>query len=139
MAATRSGFFRSLLRWWTTDAADLDADELPERRDASGATPVRERVLGADATMGRVRSLEPSPADEVATLQAERFDGSEGAGLIRMGRRRIPGTEAGRTVNVRGRVTDRCGRRVLDNPYYELRSPAAGSSPEPDREPTTRE
>jgi len=58
------------------------------------------------------------------TVQAELFDGTDSILLVWIGRRRIPGIETGKTLLVRGRVGERDGRRVIYNPYYELRGPA---------------
>jgi hypothetical protein len=41
--------------------------------------------------------------------------------LVWIGRRKIPGIEPGRTVLIRGRVGERDGRKIVYNPYYELR------------------
>jgi hypothetical protein len=65
--------------------------------------------------------VEICPKDAAASLEAELFDGTEGVTLIWVGRRRIPGIEAGRRIKVRGRMAVRNGRKVLYNPYYELR------------------
>jgi len=50
----------------------------------------------------------------------------EGNGVLQMlvwlGRRRIPGIEPGRTIQARGRLAVRDGRKVLHNPYYELQT-----------------
>jgi len=71
--------------------------------------------------VGRLRSVELSPKDAVAMLEAELFDGTDGVTLIWVGRRRIAGIEPGRKIKVRGRVAIRNGRKVLYNPHYELR------------------
>ncbi len=71
--------------------------------------------------VGRLRSVEICPKDAAASLEAELFDGTEGVTLIWVGRRRIPGIEAGRRIKVRGRMAVRNGRKVMYNPYYELR------------------
>ena len=71
--------------------------------------------------VGRLRSVELSPKDAAATLEAELFDGTDDVTLIWVGRRRIPGIEPGRKIKVRGRMAIRNGRKVLYNPYYELR------------------
>ncbi|MBO0885263.1 MAG: OB-fold nucleic acid binding domain-containing protein, partial [Mycobacterium sp.] len=56
-----------------------------------------------------------------ASVRAEFFDGTDSVDLIWIGRRRIPGVSPGRRILVRGRVGDREGRKVMYNPYYELR------------------
>lgn len=54
-------------------------------------------------------------------MQAEFYDGTDAITLVWIGRKRIPGIESGRRIMVRGRVGDRDGRKVMYNPYYELR------------------
>jgi hypothetical protein len=56
-------------------------------------------------------------------VEAELFDGTDSILLVWIGRRRIPGIEPGKTLQVRGRVGERDGRKAIYNPYYELRDP----------------
>lgn len=70
--------------------------------------------------LGRLRSVEVSPKSAQASLEAELFDGTDSVTLVWIGRRRIPGVEAGRTVRVQGRLAERDGAKVLYNPRYEL-------------------
>jgi hypothetical protein len=115
------GVFRRVLRKLTSDVETLDADDLSEDAQRSGAQPASECVLGQEVTVfGRLRSVEFGPQDADASLEAELFDGTEGVTLIWLGRRRIPGIEPGRTMRVRGRMAVRDGRKVLYNPYYEI-------------------
>src|SRR5699024_12353130 len=71
---------------------------------------------------GRIRSVEFGLESDAITLKAELFDGTDEVTLVRLGRRRIPGIEPGRTLNVSGRIGDRDGHKVLYNPYYELQT-----------------
>ena len=73
---------------------------------------------------GRLRSVESSPKAACASVEAELFDGTDSILLVWIGRRRIPGIEPGKTLQVRGRVGERDGRKAIYNPYYELRDPA---------------
>lgn len=124
MAGTTSGYFRRVMRRLTTDAEELDADDLSENAVACGANRARECATGDEVTvLGRLRSVDLCPRD-AATLEAELFDGTDDVTLVWLGRRRIPGIEPGRTLKVRGRLADREGRKVLYNPYYELQTPA---------------
>lgn len=117
-----SGYFRRLGRRLTEDIDQLDAEELAEKADASGACRASDCRRGEEATMlGRLRSVEACPKAAGATVQAEFFDGTAAITLVWIGRRRIPGIEPGRRILVRGRVGDRDGRKVIFNPYYELR------------------
>lgn len=121
MDASNGGYLRRLVRRLTSDAAELDADDLSRRAEESGATRAADCSSGQEVTvLGRLRTVELCPRDAVATLEAELFDGSEGVTLVWLGRRRIPGIEPGRTVRARGRIALRDGRKVLYNPYYEL-------------------
>ena len=107
-----SGYFRRLGRRLTADIDQLDAEELAET----------DCCRGEEATiLGRLRSVEACPKAAGATVQAEFFDGTDAITLVWIGRRRIPGIEPGRRILVRGRVGDRDGRKVIFNPYYELR------------------
>lgn len=121
MASTEAGYFRRLARRLTTDVAELDADEISQTAEAAGARRACDCSRGEEVTvLGRLRSVEVSPKTAEASLQAELFDGTDGITLVWIGRRRIPGIEAGRTVRVRGRLAERNGAKVLYNPHYEL-------------------
>lgn len=122
MGSTDGGAFRRMLRKLTSDVDVLDADDLSEDSERSGAQRASECACGQEVTMlGRLRSVEFCPEDDSsAQLQAELYDGTEGVTLVWMGRRRIPGIEPGRTMRVRGRISIRDGRKVLYNPYYEI-------------------
>jgi hypothetical protein len=117
------GYWRRLVRRLTTEVEDLDADDLSEQAEAGGAQRACDCRSGQEVTvLGRLRSVELSPRDAAATLEAELFDGTEGVTLVWLGRRRIPGIEPGRTVKAKGRIAVRDGRKVLYNPYYELQT-----------------
>ena len=121
MGSTERGAFRRMLRRLTSDVEALDADDLSENAERTGAHRASECACGQDVTVfGRLRSVEFCPQDADATLEAELFDGSEGVTLVWMGRRRIPGIEPGRTLRVRGRLAVRDGRKVIYNPFYEI-------------------
>ena len=121
MGGTDGGAFRRMLRRLTSDVEVLDADDLSEGVQLSGAHRAVECASGQEVTMlGRLRSVEFCPHDAEASLEAELFDGTDGVTLIWLGRRRIPGIEPGRTMRVRGRIAVRDGRKVLYNPYYEI-------------------
>jgi RecG-like helicase len=122
MGSTDGGLLKRFIRKLTSDVEDLDADDLSRDAERSGARKACDCQGGEEVTMvGRLRSVELSPKEAAATLQAELYDGTDGVTLIWVGRRRIPGIEPGRRIKVRGRVAMRNGRKVLYNPYYELR------------------
>lgn len=121
MPAKGGGYLSRLVRKLTSDVEDLDAADLSANAQAEGAQPASECHAGEEVTVfGRIRSVELRPSNEVATLEAELFDGTEGVILVWLGRRKIPGIEPGRTIKVHGRLAERDGHKVLYNPYYEL-------------------
>ncbi|HWM59095.1 MAG TPA: OB-fold nucleic acid binding domain-containing protein [Pseudonocardia sp.] len=121
MGGTDAGAFRRMLRRLTSEVDELDAVDLSEDAERSGAQRASDCAYGQEVTvLGRLRSVEFCPQDADASLEAELFDGTEGVTLIWLGRRRIPGIEPGRTMRVRGRLAVREGRKVLYNPYYEI-------------------
>jgi hypothetical protein len=61
-------------------------------------------------------------------MEAELWDGTGQVTLIWLGRRDIPGIEAGRRIVVRGRLASLKGERAIYNPSYELQ-PAEGGAP----------
>ncbi|MGX7826777.1 OB-fold nucleic acid binding domain-containing protein [Actinokineospora sp. 24-640] len=121
MVTKGDGAWHRLVKRLTADVAELDADDLSTQSALQGARRACDCSSGDEVTLcGRLRSVELSPADSVATLEAELFDGTDGVTLVWLGRRRIAGIEPGRTVKARGRIAVRDGRKVLYNPYYEL-------------------
>jgi hypothetical protein len=122
MGPNDGGLFKRIIRKLTSEVEELDADDLSRDAEASGAQRACDCRCGDEVTVvGRLRSVEICPKDAMASLEAELFDGTEGVTLIWVGRRKIPGIEAGRRIKVRGRMAVRNGRKVLYNPYYELR------------------
>lgn len=125
MSNTGGGYWRRLVRRLTSDVAELDADDLSERSQASGAQRACDCECGQEAVvLGRLRSVDMSPKASAPRMEAELFDGTEGVTLVWLGRRRITGIEPGRTIKARGRIAVRDGRKVLYNPYYELQNTA---------------
>lgn len=121
MASTDAGYFRKLTRRLTADVAELDAHEMSQTAEAAGARRACDCSRGEEVTvLGRLRSVAVSPKSAEASLEAELFDGTEAVTLVWIGRRHIPGIEAGRTVRVRGRLAERNGAKVLYNPHYEF-------------------
>ncbi len=124
MASAAAGYIRRLTRRLTEDLEELDAEEMAESSHATGALPVVSCARGQEVTMfGRLRSVEASSKTACASVEAELFDGTDSILLVWIGRRRIPGIEPGKTLQVRGRVGERDGRKAIYNPYYELRDP----------------
>lgn len=121
MALAANGYIRRLTRRLTEDIDQLDAEEMAESSQASGAVRACDCRRGDEVTMrGRLRSVDSCPKSSNATVQAELFDGTDPVTLVWIGRRRIPGIETGKQLLVRGRIGDRNGQKVIYNPYYEL-------------------
>lgn len=112
-------------RWFSRLSRDndqIDADLLSSSADAVGAQHCSGCHQGQVVTVqGRLRAVDLKPADSLATLVAELYDGTDSVQLIWLGRRSIPGIEPGRTIRVRGRVASQNGNKVIFNPDYELR------------------
>ena len=122
MAPAAAGYFRRLTRKLTEDIDQLDAQEMAESSEASGARRACDCSRGEEVTMlGRLRSVEACSKAASANIEAEFFDGTDAVTLVWIGRRKIPGIEPGKTVMIRGRVGERDGRKIVYNPYYELR------------------
>ena len=122
MAPAAAGYFRRLTRKLTEDIEQLDAEEMAESSEASGARRACDCARGEEVTMlGRLRSVEACSKAANATIEAEFFDGTDTVTLVWIGRRKIAGIEPGKTVLVRGRVGEREGHKIVYNPYYELR------------------
>ncbi|MFD1814037.1 OB-fold nucleic acid binding domain-containing protein [Rhodococcus gannanensis] len=121
MALAANGYIRRLTRRLTEDIDQLDAEELAQSVEATGAQRACDCRHGEEVTMrGRLRSVESCAQSANATVRAELFDGTDPVTLVWIGRRRIPGIETGKQLLVRGRLGDRDGQKVIYNPYYEL-------------------
>jgi hypothetical protein len=121
-AGRSRGWLGRLARRLVAEAEQLDAEDLQEDADRSGARLVSTCGHGEPVTVtGRLRSVVYTPKETVPTVDAELFDGSGSLHLVWLGRRRISGIEPGRMVTARGRVAEHGGRLVIFNPWYELR------------------
>jgi len=115
------GRLRSALHRLSSSDATLEAEELREESDRLGGMPVRQLPdRQAACVCGTLRSVTLRPRAGVPALVAELYDGSGTLYLVWLGRRQIPGIEAGRMLRVRGRVAQRDARPVMFNPRYEL-------------------
>lgn len=90
-------------------AADAGADTI-------GQAPDRARVT----LRGTIGDLTIRPRRTVPWLEATLSDGTGSVSLIWMGRREIPGIEAGRNLIVEGRISVVDGQRRIYNPRYQL-------------------
>lgn len=122
MAPSATGYFKRLGRRLTEDQDASDAERMANQSLATGALPAVDCTRGKEVTLlGRLRSVDACSRCSTPSVEAELFDGTDSVTLVWIGRRKIPGIEAGRTVMVKGRVGERDGRKVVFNPYYELR------------------
>jgi hypothetical protein len=112
---------KGLLHRLTASASRLDADELQQDVEKLCCMPVEQAERGTTVQVaGRLRSVRYTPSENVPTLEAELFDGSETLQLVWLGRRRISGVEPGRRMVARGRVGEHSGQKAIYNPWYEL-------------------
>jgi hypothetical protein len=126
---TREGWLRRRLHQLTADDTELEARELQEQVVVRGAKAVsacqdRDSVCVA----GTIRSVTLKSLAGAPSLEAEVYDGSGSVVAVFLGRRRIPGIEAGRSVVLHGRLTMQDHRRTIFNPRYELICEGAGSA-----------
>jgi hypothetical protein len=123
MGGDEPGRLRRAVHRLTTQAHDLDAEDLQRQGDRVGATPVADCVDRTPVTVfGTVRSLTIRPRAGTPALEADLFDGSDVVTLVWLGRRTIAGIEPGRQLRASGRITSGEGRRLIYNPRYELLS-----------------
>ena len=98
-------------------------DTRPHPQDAPvpiSGLPERGRVL----CQGFIESVTYVPASQVASFTATVTD-HEGRGRLRviwLGRRRVPGIDAGTEVRLQGMLTLREGIATMFNPRYEILS-----------------
>lgn len=110
---------RNISRW--ANSSDQEARDL--RRTHAGTdcvriseAPDREMVR----MRGSLRTVSLRPRAGVPALEAELFDGSGVIVVVWLGRRRIAGIDAGRSIQVQGRIGVHGGVRTMYNPRYEL-------------------
>ncbi|WP_084957771.1 OB-fold nucleic acid binding domain-containing protein [Thermoactinospora rubra] len=123
---SKRGGLRAFFSRLTTSQSELEAQELREDAENTGATPIvacsnRRRFCVA----GTLRTVTLRPRGGAPALEAELYDGSDVIDLVWLGRRKIAGIEPGRIVKAEGLVSMQDGRKVMFNPRYELR-PAGG-------------
>ena len=116
---TKSRLRRSISRW--ANSSDQEARDL--RKTYAGQdclrisdAPDREMVK----LRGSLRTVSLRPRAGVPALEAELFDGSGVIVVVWLGRRRIAGIDAGRSIQVEGRIGAHDGVRTMYNPRYEL-------------------
>lgn len=123
----RAGRLRRALHRLSADETEIDAEILQTTAVDAGATCVRDAPLREPVCLaGTLRSVVLRPRAGTPSLEAELYDGSGSVTLVWLGRRRIAGIEAGRSLVVRGRIAQSPDGLVVFNPRYELRLPNGG-------------
>lgn len=125
-APEKTGRFKRALSRLTAGADELEAQDLQDESAQAGATSLSRCDMGGEVCVaGTVRCVVLRPRAGVPTLEAELYDGTGTVTLVFLGRRRIRGIDAGRSLVARGRLTTHEGRPTLYNPAYELRPTGA--------------
>lgn len=100
----------------------VEERELQQVTEDAGATPISACQRGDVITAcGVVNSIVVRPRAGSPALEADLFDGTGHLKLVWLGRRRIAGVEAGRTITIKGRMTCLGDEITIYNPRYELR------------------
>ncbi len=71
--------------------------------------------------VGTVKIVAIRPPDMPPALEIELADSTGTVNVVWLGRRKIPGIVAGRTMKVCGRLTGNTDKPIIFNPRYELR------------------
>jgi hypothetical protein len=96
-------------------------DELRGRAVAAGCAAIRDAPERERADVhGVLHDVTLRPVDDVTALEASLYDGTGTITLIWLGRRRIEGIAAGRSLTASGRIGHRGQERVMYNPAYRL-------------------
>jgi RecG-like helicase len=127
---SRDGWIRRKLQRLTADETELEAEELQHKvtkvvgAEKMSACRDRDSVCVA----GTIRSVTQKSRAGSPSLEAEVYDGSGSVVAVFLGRRRIPGIEAGRSIVIRGRLTTQDHKPTVFNPRYELMCEGAESA-----------
>ncbi|WP_207472884.1 OB-fold nucleic acid binding domain-containing protein [Tessaracoccus sp. SD287] len=117
------GMWGRAVRRLTSSNSEFENDQLAGLARESGCQTLSEcRARQLVTLHGRINSVTLSPRGGRSWLEAGLEDGTGAVTLVFMGRRSIPGIEAGRMLRATGRLVQRGNRRVIYNPHYELRS-----------------
>lgn len=110
---------RAVSQWASSEqqeARDLRDEHAAEDVVPVESAPDREIVR----LRGTLHTVTLRPRGGVPVLEAELGDGTGVVTLLWLGRRRIAGVHAGRSLTAQGRIGTQEGRRVMYNPRYEL-------------------
>src|SRR5215211_6532715 len=123
----KENMLQRALRRLASSNAELESEDLQRKVREEGAVPIqscedRQRVR----LTGTVSAVTITPRAGHPALEVELRDGSGAVTLVWLGRRQIPGIDAGRTLKVSVRISCHEGKRLIYNPRYELmQAPAA--------------
>lgn len=113
--------FGHAVRRLTSSNEALESAQLRRDSERQGAQSVETcRDRSKVEIRGTIASLSVQPVDQTKWLEAELNDGSGAVTLIWMGRRSVPGIQAGTVLRVKGLISCSGKRRVIFNPRYEL-------------------
>lgn len=96
-------------------------DELQVRAAAAGCEAIKDAPERVRVDVhGVLHDVTLRPVDDVTALEASLYDGTGTITLVWLGRRRIEGIAAGRSLTATGRIGHRGVERVMYNPAYRL-------------------
>ncbi|MBL7495172.1 OB-fold nucleic acid binding domain-containing protein [Frankia sp. CNm7] len=119
--AEKSGWWGKVLHRLTAADDELEAEDLRRAAAAEGAAPIVGCQDHQEACVaGTIRSVTLRTRSGAPSLEVEIYDGSGSATLVFLGRRQIPGLDAGRSLKASGRISRDERRTTIFNPRYEL-------------------
>lgn len=117
----RESWLRAVVNRLTWSQSRVDAAELQGAASDSGAGKISDCACGVPITVvGRLRAVTVRPDQAVSAVEAQLYDGTGEITVVFLGRRRLPGITAGRSLAVHGRPVVRDGVPSMINPRYEL-------------------
>ena len=118
---SKENWLRRRINRLTADETEREAEQLQHQVAAVGADKVSAcRERDSVCIAGTIRSVTLKTVAGSPSLEAEVYDGSGSVVAIFLGRRRIPGIEAGRSIKLTGRLTMQEHHQTIFNPRYEL-------------------
>jgi RecG-like helicase len=119
--AERGGWWGKVVHRLTADDDELEAEDLQRAARAEGAVPIGGcQDHEAACVAGTIRSVTVRTRSGAPSLEVEVYDGSGCVTLVFLGRRQIPGLDAGRSLKATGRISRDDRRATIFNPRYEL-------------------
>lgn len=118
-AMSKGRLRRNISRW--ANSSDQEARDLRKTYAGNNCARIAEAPDREMVTLrGSLRTVSLRPRAGVPALEAELSDGSGVVLVVWLGRRRIAGIDAGRSIQVQGRIGEHSGVRTMYNPRYEL-------------------